>query len=106
MIPVFIYVSLISYRNVYHIFCRRKLEDLTPEENNFLVVFYTLKKIVHPVITNQLNNKCSGGKLLQILNEIYHGRHYEGTIEGTQRRRQKLYLSNEKRSQIFSPTSE
>lgn len=103
MIPAFISTSLISYRNIYHIFCRRILKDLTPEENNFLVVFYTLKKIVHPVIKNQLHNKCSDGKLLLILNEIYQKGHYEGTNEGTQRRRQKLYF---KRSQIFSPTSE
>ncbi|CAC5403770.1 unnamed protein product [Mytilus coruscus] len=57
----------------------RKFEDITPEENNFLVVFHTLKKIVHPVITNQLNKHCPEKKLLQILKEIYYGRHNENT---------------------------
>lgn len=36
--------------------------DLTTEENNFLVVYYVLAKIVYPVIKNEFNIKCTDWK--------------------------------------------
>lgn len=71
----------------------RKFEDITSEENYFLVVVHTLKAIVHPVIKSKLHQTFTHDELNQILMRIY----YAG---------RNVYLSDKRLGQIFSPESE
>lgn len=43
--------------------------NLTTEENNFLIVFYVLAKIVYPVIKNEFNIKCTDWKFKETAGE-------------------------------------
>lgn len=43
---------------LFVIFCSNYLTDLTTEESNFLVVMYSLKNIVYPVIKHEFDTQC------------------------------------------------
>lgn len=42
---------------LFLIFCSHTFTDLTSEENNFLLVYYVIAKIVYPVIKDEFDKK-------------------------------------------------
>lgn len=67
---------------------------------------HALKKLVHPVIKNQLKKQCPSDKLNRILMDIYFGKHDEDSAEvRTKDRKEKIYIPYKQREQLFSPQS-
>lgn len=82
-----------------------KFDDLSPEENNFLLVFYGLKNMVYPVIKEAFNTKCPDPVLHEICMEIYRtnkqppAKTYD---DDDKSRKKRIYLTQLQKQQLFS----
>lgn len=85
---------------LFFIFCRKKITDVTDEENNFLMVFSGFKKVVYPVIKREYITKCNDEMLYKIRMELYD----QQTNRNEKPSRKKgIYLTQNQQHQLFSP---
>lgn len=91
-------------------FCSRQFTDITNEENNFLVVVHGLSTIVYPVIKNQLDKHCPEEVFKKIRTNIYEEKTavYNKDLpkDVKKRRKKRIYLTQNKKQQLFSGNSE
>ncbi|CAC5359911.1 unnamed protein product [Mytilus coruscus] len=82
----------------------RKITDITPEENYFLVVVHALTKIVYPVIKHQLSKQCPEDVFDKIRKNIYEEQTAQFKRDSLKRRssKKRIYLTQNKKEQLFS----
>ncbi|CAC5417515.1 unnamed protein product [Mytilus coruscus] len=83
----------------------KKFNDLTPEENNFLLVFYGLTNIVYPVIKKVFDTKCPDPVLHKICMDIYQANKQpppKTNDDDDNNRKKRIYLTQLQRQQLFS----
>lgn len=94
---------------IFSICCRRKITDITPEENFFLVVVHALTKIVYPVIKHQLSKQCPEDVLDKIRTNIYGeqtAQFKRDSLKSLRRNSKKrIYLTQNKKEQLFAVKS-
>ncbi|VDH93034.1 Hypothetical predicted protein, partial [Mytilus galloprovincialis] len=81
----------------------KKFTDLTVEENNFLVVFHGLAKIVHPILKNEFNTQCPEHVLNAIRLSINEWQMVSSNRKGGKKSQHKrIHLTPNQQSQLFS----
>lgn len=95
---------------IMSICCSRKITDITPEENYFLVVVHAFTKIVYPVIKHQLSKHCPADDFDKIRTNIYGEQTAPFKRDSLKRLRRsskkRIYLTQNKKEQLFSNNSE
>lgn len=87
---------------------RKKIEGLTAEENNYLVVVHGLTKIVFPIIKNEFNTQCPDHVLDEIRVSIYEKQSQVANPrqkDGKKSRKKGIHLTTDHQRQLFSPKS-
>lgn len=86
------------------IFCSKNFADFTTEENNFVLVFYGLTKIVYPVIQNEFNTKCPDPVQHKIGMGIYqiYDQQQAKNKDAKNRKKKQIYLTVNQKQQLFS----
>ncbi|CAC5403771.1 unnamed protein product [Mytilus coruscus] len=79
--------------------------DVSPEENNFLVIVHGLTQIVHPIIKNEFTMHCPDKVLDKIRKEIYDHNCKDTCDDEHTSRKKKINLARIQRDQLFSPKS-
>lgn len=96
--------------NFFVFFFRRRFNDLTEEETNFLVIVHALTKIVYPVIKDEFNSHCPDNELEKIRMDIYEQQQTHSRKDLRNRenkgKRKNMYFTKKQQEQLFSPRSE
>ncbi|VDI62314.1 Hypothetical predicted protein [Mytilus galloprovincialis] len=82
----------------------KKFNDITPEENNFLLVFYWLTNMVYPVLKKVFDTKCPDSVLHKIWIEFSQANTKtpaKNYSDDDNRKKKRIYLTESQKQQLF-----